>query len=155
MNLFSCCRRSRSRSNSSHSYSRSSKVYSSDTHYKTSRSSEIKKSQHSRSKSIIQEESSKSSRRSSSSSSFESDKKLFQNEVKDSTKSSFDDCDMIDNKTLDEINEDKFTPKQFNSSKLKKVPDNILIDLKKNTIKVPEVEISEPDTIFYYNVSIG
>lgn len=35
----------------------------------------------------------------------------------------------------------------------KKIPDNIVIDLKKQTIKVPEVEPTEPDSIFYHNVS--
>lgn len=54
---------------------------------------------------------------------------------------------------LEEINDDKFVPKNFTSSKSKKVPENIVIDLKKNTIKVPEVEPVEPDSIFHHNVS--
>ncbi|KAJ8971415.1 hypothetical protein NQ314_000720, partial [Rhamnusium bicolor] len=60
------------------------------------------------------------------------------------------DCVIVDGKILDEINEDKFAPKQFTSSKSTKVPENILIDLKKNIIKVPEVEPIEPDSIFHH-----
>lgn len=53
---------------------------------------------------------------------------------------------------LEEINEDKFNQKSFSSSKSKKVLDNIVIDLRKQTIKVPEVEPVEPDSIFHHNV---
>lgn len=55
---------------------------------------------------------------------------------------------------LDEINNDSFTPKQFSSSSKpnKKILDNIVIDLKSQTIKVPDVEITEPDSIFHPNV---
>lgn len=56
-------------------------------------------------------------------------------------------------KVLDEINGDSFTPKPFSSTKNKKLPDNIVIDLKKQTIKVPAVEPVEPDGIFHQNVS--
>lgn len=59
---------------------------------------------------------------------------------------------IVDTTVLNEINEDKFVPKQFNSNKTKKVPENILIDLQKNTIKVPEIEQVEPDSIFHHNV---
>lgn len=61
---------------------------------------------------------------------------------------------IISTKVLDEINEDTFAPKQFTSNQVKKVPENIVIDLKKQTIKVPEVEPTEPDTIYHHNVQI-
>ncbi|KAJ8937615.1 hypothetical protein NQ318_018428 [Aromia moschata] len=64
------------------------------------------------------------------------------------------DCVIVDSDVLNEINEDKFAPKQFTSSK-SKVPDNIVIDLKKNTIKVPEVEPLEPDSIFHHNLFLN
>lgn len=60
----------------------------------------------------------------------------------------------LDTKILDEINSDSFSPKQFASCKSKKLPDNIVIDLKKQTIKVPEVEPVEPDGIFHHNVGL-
>lgn len=64
-----------------------------------------------------------------------------------------DDEPKINSNVLDEINSDNFTPKQFNSSiKLNKKMDNIVIDLKSQTIKVPDVEITEPDSIFHPNV---
>lgn len=63
------------------------------------------------------------------------------------------DCVVVSSDVLDEINEDKFIPKNFLSSKSKKVPENIVIDLKKNIIKVPEIEPVEPDSIFHHNVS--
>lgn len=56
---------------------------------------------------------------------------------------------------LDEINENSFAPKQFTSSKSKKIPDNIVIDLKKNTIKVPEIEQVEPDSIFHHSLFLN
>lgn len=58
----------------------------------------------------------------------------------------------VETKVLDEINSDSFSPKQFASSRNKKLPDNIVIDLKKQTIKVPEVEQVEPDSIFHHTV---
>lgn len=58
---------------------------------------------------------------------------------------------VISSKILDDINCESFEPKQFNSN-TKKVPDNIVIDLRKQTIKVPEVEPLEPDTIYHHNV---
>lgn len=58
---------------------------------------------------------------------------------------------IISSKILEDINSESFEPKQFNSNQ-KKVPDNIVIDLKKQTIKVPEVEPLEPDTIYHHNV---
>lgn len=62
------------------------------------------------------------------------------------------DVSVMDSKILDEINNDSFAPKSF-SSKNKKLPDTIVIDLKKQTIKVPQVEPVEPDSIFHHNVS--
>lgn len=56
-------------------------------------------------------------------------------------------------KALNAINDDGFAPKPFSSSKSKKMMENIVIDLKKQTIKVPEVEPVEPDSIFHHNVS--
>lgn len=50
---------------------------------------------------------------------------------------------------LDEINDDNFQPKTFSSSKTKKNSENIVIDLKSQTIKIPDVEITEPDSIFH------
>lgn len=58
----------------------------------------------------------------------------------------------VDSKVLEELNSETFSPKQFASGKSKKLPDNIVIDLKKQTIKVPEVEPVEPDSIFHHNV---
>lgn len=64
------------------------------------------------------------------------------------------DCVIVDTNIINEINEDKFTQKQFSSNKSRKVPENIVIDLSKNTIKVPEVEQVELDSIFHHNVSV-
>lgn len=62
---------------------------------------------------------------------------------------------IIDKKVLDDINDNKFQQKKFSSSSNnKKVPDTIVIDLQKQTIKVPEVEPVEPDSVFHHNVSI-
>lgn len=58
----------------------------------------------------------------------------------------------LDSRVLYEINEDNFTQKQFSSNN-RKVLDNIVIDLKKQTIKVPEVEPAELDGVFHHNVS--
>ncbi|KAJ8975999.1 hypothetical protein NQ317_006296 [Molorchus minor] len=41
------------------------------------------------------------------------------------------------------------------SQSQKKVPENIVIDLEKNTIKVPEVERLEPDSIFHHNLFLN
>lgn len=57
----------------------------------------------------------------------------------------------INSAVLDELNSDNFIQKQFNSSMNKKM-DNIVIDLQKQTIKVPEVEPVEPDSIFNSNL---
>lgn len=56
-------------------------------------------------------------------------------------------------KVLDEINNDGFVQKSFTSSRTKNLPENIVIDLKKNTIKVAEIEPVEPDSIFHHSVS--
>ena len=61
----------------------------------------------------------------------------------------------VDAKVLSAINEEGFAPKAFTSSKNKKMMENIVIDLKKQTIKVPEVEPVEPDSIFHHNVGFG
>lgn len=68
-----------------------------------------------------------------------------------------DDDQPISSNVLDEINSDSFKPKQFSSSASKhtKKMDNIVIDLKAQTIKVPDVEITEPDSIFHPNVSLS
>lgn len=59
----------------------------------------------------------------------------------------------VNTAVLEEINADGFNPKQFQSSMNKKL-DNIVIDLQKQTIKVPEVEQVEPDSIFHSNVRL-
>ncbi|KAF2898963.1 hypothetical protein ILUMI_07224 [Ignelater luminosus] len=64
------------------------------------------------------------------------------------------DVSVMDSKILDEINSDSFAPKSF-SSKNKKLPDTIVIDLKKQTIKVPQVEPVEPDSIFHHNLFLN
>nr|CAH7740474.1 unnamed protein product [Callosobruchus chinensis] len=178
---YSRTRRSRSRESSSHHSSKSKhhRSASKDTYrdrdrdrdrHRRSSSRDRHRSRRSRSKSYIREYVSKSKRRSSesSSSSERSTKtktKPSSSNSKTSTKgdnssniSSVPKKEPIksptvstfDSKILDEINEDMFTPKAFNSSK--KVPDNIVIDLTKNTIKIPEVEPSEPDSIFHHNL---
>lgn len=59
----------------------------------------------------------------------------------------------INEDILDEINDDTFVPKQFVSANIsKKMPSNIVIDLKSQTIKIPDMEITEPDSIFHPNV---
>lgn len=58
----------------------------------------------------------------------------------------------VSSKVLNEINDDSFVQKKFSTSS-KKVPENIVIDLKKQTIKIPKVEPVEPDTIYHHNVS--
>lgn len=61
---------------------------------------------------------------------------------------------VMDTKVLDEINDESFTPKSF-STKSKKIPDTIVIDLKKQTIKVPQIEPVEPDSIFHHNLFLS
>lgn len=65
-----------------------------------------------------------------------------------------DEDNKLNSSVLDEINEDGFQPKAFSSSKTKKNSQNIVIDLKSQTIKIPDVEITEPDSIFHPSVSI-
>lgn len=163
-------RRSRSSSTSTYRSSKSKGVTSNSkersryrSHRRTrSRSRGTHRSHRSRSKSYIREYVSKPKRRSSSSTS-SSSSDLSRKETR--TKSTSEnanvkvkcrnspDCVVILNEELDEINDDKFVPKKFTSSKSKKVPENIVIDLKKNIIKVPEIEPVEPDSIFHHNVS--
>lgn len=162
---------SKSRSHRSRSKESSSRLKTRDRYKRSrsrSRSKDRYRSKRSRSRSYIREFVSKPKRHSSSSSELsESDKsKKYMKRNKTNKRdgsnmvtvtnkqSSSPDCVIIDNTVLNEINEDKFTPKQFNSSKSKKVPDNIVIDLQKNTIKVPEIEHVEPDSIFHHSVSL-
>ncbi|CAG9837959.1 unnamed protein product [Diabrotica balteata] len=171
---YSRSRRSRSRSTSTYksSKSRSYRSKSRDRYrdrHRRSRSRDRYRSRRSRSKSYIKEYVSKPKRRSNSSSSTSSNddiktnikynsKKKEENNSKGSVskneKAASPDCIVIDNEVLDEINENSFAPKQF-TSKSKKVPDNIVIDLKKNTIKVPEIEQEEPDSIFHQNLFLS
>lgn len=58
-----------------------------------------------------------------------------------------DDCIIVDKTTLDKINEDKFVPKTFKTTK----SNHIVIDLNKQTIKVPEVEKVEPENSFFHH----
>ncbi|XP_057652250.1 zinc finger Ran-binding domain-containing protein 2-like isoform X2 [Diorhabda carinulata] len=179
---YSRSRRSRSSSSSIYksSKSRSYRSSSRDRHserYRRSRtrSRDRYRSRRSRSKSYIREYVNKPRRRSTSSSSSSSGdiikresskqvprKKKEENSSKDSVvkgtkseKANSPDCVVIDSEVLEEINENSFTPKQFTSNKSKKVPENIVIDLKKNTIKVPEVEQLEPDSIFHHNLFLS
>lgn len=85
----------------------------------------------------------------------EKDSKDSSNKNVRSEKANSPDCLVIKSEVLEEINENSFAPKQFTSSKTKKVPENIVIDLKKNTIKVPEVEQMEPDSIFHHNLFLN
>ncbi|XP_050510988.1 serine/Arginine-related protein 53-like isoform X2 [Diabrotica virgifera virgifera] len=167
-------RRSRSRSSSTYksSKSRSYRSKSRDRYrdrHRRSRSRDRYRSRRSRSKSYIKEYVSKPKRRSHSSSSTSSSecvktnvkhnsKKKEESNTKGTVskkeKSASPDCIVIDNEVLDEINENSFAPKQF-TSKSKKVPENIVIDLKKNTIKVPEIEQEEPDSIFHQNLFLS
>lgn len=173
-NRHSKSRRSRSLSRSRKSnrrYDRSrdrKSSNSSDRHRSTERRYKTK-SRRSRSRSYIQEYSSKSRRRSSSSSSSSASSTTSTNIKKSSSTQRGKETKIIaqtvtiENKDndkepnissniLDEINDDKFVQKKF-SSNAKKVPENIVIDLRKQTIKVPEVEPIEPDTIYHHNVS--
>lgn len=167
-------RSSKSRSHRSRSRESSSRSKNRDRYKRSksrSRSKDRQRSRRSGSRSYIREYVSKPKRHSSTSSeSSSSDKSKIstskgasrENKRENSNsndprskKSSSPDCVIVDTTVLSEINEDKFTPKQFNSSKSKKIPENIVIDLQKNTIKVPEVEQVEPDSIFHHNVSIS
>ncbi|CAH0556543.1 unnamed protein product, partial [Brassicogethes aeneus] len=64
-------------------------------------------------------------------------------------------CTITDNKVIAEINEDKFAPKKFISSGKSKKDEKIVIDLKKQTIKIPKVEPIEPDSIFHHNLFLN
>lgn len=95
--------------------------------------------------------SSKDQKRSSKSSNSSVDKKLLN---KSQLKPVEESLPVVDIKTLDEINTDTFNPKPFNSS-AKKVNHNIVIDLKKQIIKVPEVQDTvgnEPASIFHHSL---
>lgn len=59
----------------------------------------------------------------------------------------------MDREVLDEINTDSFEQKSFSSKK--KIPNTIVIDLKKQTITVPELEPLEPDSIFHHNLFLS
>lgn len=147
--------KSRERSKYKRSSSRDRKQYSRDKN----------RSRRSRSKSYIKEYTSrprKPSNSSDSSSSSNSSYKKNKPQKKPSvefpktstnTKDNNTDCVIIDTKVIDEINEDKFAPKKFTSANKSKKEDKIVIDLQKQTIKVPEVEAVEPDSIFHHNVS--
>lgn len=57
-----------------------------------------------------------------------------------------------DRNVLDELNLDSFVPKQFTSTRSKKIPDNIVIDLDAGTVKVPDVELPQVDSMFHPDV---
>lgn len=59
-----------------------------------------------------------------------------------------------DRNVLDELNIDSFAPKQFTSSRSKKIPENIVIDLDAGTVKVPDVELPRVDSPFHPDVSL-
>ncbi|KAF7285026.1 hypothetical protein GWI33_012338 [Rhynchophorus ferrugineus] len=160
---------SKSKSRRSNSRDRSSRYRRSSSRdkYRRSKSRDRYRSRRSRSRSYIKEYSSKSRKRSTSSSS-SSDKDKYKKELKSKNepvttsgvKSKYIEIIgqtsvNVDIKTLEQINEDKFEPKEFSSSKTNKLPDNIVIDLKKQTIKVPEVEQVEPDSIFHHNLFLN
>lgn len=58
-----------------------------------------------------------------------------------------EDCIIVDKTTLDKINEDKFVQKTFKTTK----SNHIVIDLNKQTIKVPELEKVEPENSFFHH----
>ncbi|XP_060518074.1 serine/Arginine-related protein 53 isoform X3 [Cylas formicarius] len=158
-------RRSSSRDNHTQSCSRDN--------YHRSKSRDLQQSKYSRSKSYIGEYTNKPKKRSSTSSdSSSTDKEKSSRKVNKSIneaacskslhlenhkQSKNDAAEVItfDDETIDKINQDKFVPKQFVSNKAKNLPDNIVIDLKKQTIKVPEVEPLEPDSIFHHNLFLN
>ncbi|XP_057652253.1 serine/Arginine-related protein 53-like isoform X5 [Diorhabda carinulata] len=161
---YSRSRRSRSSSSSIYksSKSRSYRSSSRDRHserYRRSRtrSRDRYRSRRSRSKSYIREYVNKPRRRSTSSSSSSSGDIIKRESSKQVPRKKKEENSSKDSvvKVLEEINENSFTPKQFTSNKSKKVPENIVIDLKKNTIKVPEVEQLEPDSIFHHNLFLS
>ncbi|EFA03874.1 serine/Arginine-related protein 53 [Tribolium castaneum] len=106
----------------------------------------------SRSRSYIKEYTSKPRRRSTSSSSDSEPKN--EEIVKNEAKRASPEVSKVDAKAVNAINEEGFTPKSF-TSKSKKMMENIVIDLKKQTIKVPEVEPVEPDSIFHHNLFLN
>ncbi|ENN73008.1 hypothetical protein YQE_10343, partial [Dendroctonus ponderosae] len=147
-------RKNRRSAKKSHRRSRSKERY--------SRSGDRYRSRRSRSKSYIKEYTSKPKRSSSSSSSSSDrsrtkkrpEKSQLADECKPNNKpkpvvvDDDDDCVIVDSETIQQINEDKFVPKAFSSDK--PVKSNIVIDLNKQTIKVPEVNRVEPDSIFHH-----
>ncbi|XP_022904412.2 serine/Arginine-related protein 53-like isoform X1 [Onthophagus taurus] len=167
----------RSRSSSSHrshksfrhrrSNSRERSCHKSKDRHSSSRS-KGRYSRRSRSRSYIKEYVSKPKHRASSSESSSSDSSKSSLRAPQKTKDKIvavtqctailpkeeDEPIIMDERVLEEINEDGFEQKQFVSGE-KKVPDNILIDLKKQTIKVPTVEPTEPDTIFHHNLFLN
>jgi hypothetical protein len=55
---------------------------------------------------------------------------------------------------VDKINAEEFTPQTFKSSQKATLPENILINLKSQTISVPKVEVLEEiDSLIHPNVS--
>ncbi|XP_018336591.1 serine/Arginine-related protein 53 [Agrilus planipennis] len=139
-----------------------------DRNYR-SKSKDRNRSRRSRSRSYIKEFVS-SKRSTSSSSSFSSDsdstssnkrnahKKLKTEKLNYSDKQiKIEDTVMpaVDSKVIEEINSEKFVQKKFFSDGNKKVLDNIVIDLRKQTIKVPEVEPAELDSIFHHNLFLN
>ncbi|KAF5280944.1 hypothetical protein FQA39_LY17924 [Lamprigera yunnana] len=160
-------RRSRSKSGSYHrsNKSRHSKGY----HHHHSRSRDQQRLKRSRSKDYIKEYISRKSRSSSSTSSsststsssntVKGNVKIFKNTenrsdvLKNENNQNFNMPD-IDSDVLEKINSDSFEQKSF-LSKNKKLPNTIVIDLKKQTIKVPEIEPVEPDSIFHHNLFLS
>lgn len=58
-----------------------------------------------------------------------------------------------DRNVLDELNSESFAPRQFTSSRSKKLPENIVIDLDAGTVKVPEVQLPKVESLFHPDVS--
>ncbi|KAL1497575.1 hypothetical protein ABEB36_008511 [Hypothenemus hampei] len=140
-------RRSRSSSYSSsrrRSHSRGKpKSYHSDLKEKRRRS-RSRDSYYSKSRSGAKERHRSRSRRASTSSRSSSEDDRPRNSSKKELKK--------DEYTSKQKNEDKYTSQQFSSSEPSKKLENIVIDLDKQTIKVPTVELQEPDNIFHYSL---
>ncbi|KAH1001624.1 hypothetical protein HUJ04_005616 [Dendroctonus ponderosae] len=149
-------KKSHRRSRSKERYSRSGSYTSKSRSHRAGRSRDRYRSRRSRSKSYIKEYTSKPKRSSSSSSSSSDrsrtkkrpEKSKPNNKPKPVVVDDDDDCVIVDSETIQQINEDKFVPKAFSSDK--PVKSNIVIDLNKQTIKVPEVNRVEPDSIFHH-----
>lgn len=64
---------------------------------------------------------------------------------------------ILDRNLLAELNSESFVQRTFTSTRAKKQPQNIVIDLNSQTVKVPESDMKPPadDSIINFDVSVA